>query len=859
MCGRKRKDFSFSKKFWRTFSLEAADTFSPLIATWHCNIATTATLFSSDQTVHWQLLAARLLRGLLYNTNEQTTAMLVAEDEAARRVQWAYANNLVSEDGRVAPLNDWRFAVFAEDPNAKAREHQMKRQWFVRNHVVNGVALPNVENEIAYLRLQYVFEENSNSFRVKVGDMADWLDEVRQESQLEFGLNQATIPHPTFSTVGQLLKRHSPNSETYRNCVVIHTLIRNKNNGGNKKAKRVVDYFVDNHGLVWAGQDGSDRNGAGHHQYQHRFNDGYGSGHLRREGIPVPPNLPQPPDNRHTYQVESTALERMREVRRTPLFKITNMVAELERGFFQQMWVGEDGQAWRRREKLRKSKNAGYDRFMRQEAEQGNRCPCDRCRRLRLGNVDESTPPVIVPSGESGDASTDGSALDMGASSNGSGGDVIISSRRSDNDSLEVRSSTMPFNPRVRSALDASLPDRDDNVRHCSQVAVATGSSSSLGSSGTNSIDTGASAFEEPFAEKAKTNDLDINLSVGSSDSSNHSAMATATVVPRRRLTTLHSSDHFTATDRLSDDVNRSEGAVSYEPEGGGGASISTGGEPSSVAGAPSEDFIQSIHNQGADHDTAKASEIKRMHMMRNANGTLVPKQPSECTYDELQEQKEECMEATRQGIPAKLQLRCNDSHMDKDRSTLTRVLLGQVRIEDTGYANRPVLVNRVEIIREMKMLRSLPTDVSLQEIQSIDEIDDASFKCAFSDLPIRRGEMQSIDAHHIFGKYTLVLKYYDIEYLFDTAKGCHLSDLRFYHGNAVADEGDSKLKRELSLVAIVRRSAHQLYHRALEMIERGDVTDVTLPFTLDKEKKHFIIDVLKHPQFLVFLPVIPV
>ena len=246
--------------------------------------------------------------------------------------------------------------------------------------------------------------------------------------------------------------------------------------------------------------------------------------------------------------------------------------------------------------------------------------------------------------------------------------------------------------------------------------------------------------------------------------------------------------------------------------------------------------------------------------MKRNANGTLVPKQPSECTYGELREQNAACIEATRQGIPAKIQLRCNDSHMDKDCSTLTSVLLGQVRVEDTGYAHKRVLVNRVEIMREMKMLSSLPAAVSLQGIQSIDEIDEASCTCAFSGLPIKRDGMQSTDAHHVFGKYTLVLKYYSIEYIFDTAKRFKLSDPKLYcYGNSVGDNGDSKLKRELSLVAIVRRSAHQLYHRALEMIERGDVTDVTLPFTIDKEKKHFIIDVLKHPQFLVFLPIIPV
>eukprot|EP00986_Skeletonema_menzelii_P014962 scaffold10695_cov137-Skeletonema_menzelii.AAC.1 len=739
-------------------------------------------------------------------------------DESVSRIQFAYANGLISNGVVVTSIAQWR-AVLPEGTFSAA---QSKIRWLVRNHTVNGIALPNVENVYAFIRQQKVNLREE----VTLGDLADWCDELAETSLIRYGVQLAVVPHPV-AIAGKLLKKKNP--KAYHYCELIHdTLIKKKRERPSGPQARMLDTLVDNHALYWAGQDRSHTSGEGNYRYQADHRHGYGAGVLTHYDIPVPSNLPQPPDFRHTYPVFETALAISQDVQQDPTYRLTAAVQALESGVFHDMWIGHDGLAWQSRENKRKNQNSGYVRFIREEIAGGNRCTCALCSR---GVQDiaplEDSPMLDVDESISSSASHLKTADAAGSTAGSVSGDL----------NLVTGSTSTPNSGDVTIGSGASTSASGGDT------ALTVGSGDLLGGSVT--LDAG---------ESASASDGDASLAAGdslSTDGANTTipagssrggfSLATSSTAASGTLTsasggdtalTVSLSDLSGGSLANSEDASLTTAAASAQSTDDG-ITLSAGNRSNAFT------FTQSIHNTTVQHDGDAAREIKKMHTRLNANGAIVSKQPSECTHEELQEQKEACEEATRNGRDAKLAIQCFDSHMNDDKGLMTQVLTGQLLAEETKYP--PVVINVLDIVRTTKML--LSAGVSLKGIESREEIAN-SMKCVFSGLPIRPDEMQSTDCHHVFAGKNLVLSYKGIEYVFDTAKRMNISS--FLCGTASRD-GFAQLKRELAVVAITKRSAHHLYHKAEAMIESGDVTDVVLPFKIDKRRKRIIIDVLEH------------
>ena len=705
-------------------------------------------------------------------------------DESIRRIRFAYANGLISSTGAVAALADWHAAL----PGGTYWEAQGRRNWFMNNHTVNEIALPNVESEVAFIR---GMEVNKNS-QVTVGELANWCDALAESSLLHTGVQHAVIPHPTGSDAGKLLKRENP--DAHELCKLVHAMIKRKCVNPSSPVAQMLEHLINNHNLTWAGHDRSDLRGAGHHQYQDDHRAGYGAGMLMHYNIPVPPHLPQPEDNRYIRPVFDTALMIALAVRQDPVYRLTTEVTALERGVFQGMWVGPDDLAWLSREGIQKHRNSGYEQFVRDEIASGNRCDCELCSRgvqdialledsPTLVNVDEST---SVPA---------------------SGGGLIAAG------DFEVAPFAPPAPSAASSSNDIAPPTPD-----CDKKMSATSMSTHLGDVG-NARATRVSLPPQlyPFAPPAPS----------AASSSN----GTAPPTPDDGV----ASGTLASTSGAGDVSSMSMPAVSDS-------------QPTIRPNFGT--YTQSTHNATVQHYLA-ARKIKKMHTRVNANGTVVIKNPADCTLEELQEQKEKCAEATRNGHEAKLKIECWDSHRNTDLSVLSQVLTGQLSADETNYS--PVIQNIMEIVRTTKMLLSVDVDVPLEGVTSIEQIANL-MKCAFSDMPIHPERMQSTDGHHVFAGNNLVLSYKGIEYVFDTAKKIGLASIL---SNTACRDGFAQLKRECTVIAILKGSSHMLFHKAERMIERGDVTDVVLPYKIDKRRKRIIIDVLEHPQFLAFLPIV--
>eukprot|EP00984_Skeletonema_dohrnii_P028463 scaffold18466_cov87-Skeletonema_dohrnii-CCMP3373.AAC.1 len=264
------------------------------------------------------------------------------------------------------------------------------------------------------------------------------------------------------------------------------------------------------------------------------------------------------------------------------------------------------------------------------------------------------------------------------------------------------------------------------------------------------------------------------------------------------------------------------------------------------------DDYRRSKHNQTFDHEGAAARAIKQMHTGYH-HGNKRAKQPSHLTYKEFQEQKEACERARERDEEAALKVKCNDHHMEDDLSLLSKILSGEVPKEDTQYSKQEVCINRKMIMRLAKL--ALACGLKSSDLENLDdelnELKKRVGKCAFSGLEIRWEEMETADAHHITELYNLVLIYEGNEYFFDTAKKVQAVNV------PNKAEYVKILARELAISVIIRRSAHQMFHRAMHWTERGEVKDVETHFTIDHERKCFIVDVDSVEDKSLFLSVL--
>eukprot|EP00985_Skeletonema_marinoi_P022662 scaffold14582_cov96-Skeletonema_marinoi.AAC.4 len=292
--------------------------------------------------------------------------------ERVRRINLAYDNGEVA-DGAIA--DKWKFDKWNRD-DAIDTKGSKRKGWFVLHHTDDdGNPLPNVQTVNEYLLTRKVSQTGKfDQFTLR--DLVQEIDSIAAYQETLTGQRLAVVPHPTGSIVGKLLKAKEKGSQYqyHRICEMVHLLIENATKRDNEYNRAVIQLLKDDTELYWAGSDRSDLNGAGHHRYQDKHEDGYGATLLMMSGIAIPSNLRVPVGMTHLYDEFQTALEIARIASTdTFLYELTNEFAKLQGQIFQDRVVGSNGDAWRELECLPKSEaNAGYSKFVAEAVENGD-------------------------------------------------------------------------------------------------------------------------------------------------------------------------------------------------------------------------------------------------------------------------------------------------------------------------------------------------------------------------------------------------------------------------------------------------------------------------------------------------------